>query len=496
MATVCINDILLYMAIQQQVLEDFINTGGLPIPWNSLEVEFSGTIDYADGARRIAQLFIRSEEHCGADLLLCRLFAAKPKLQWLERFLFGLFHIGISHVQVANQVLRLKNLRRLLLRIENGERVSKTEYLLSRDLRSKIALKNVGEVFSCAYFARNMLVLLFRKEEIHETHRTFLTYLIRAEVAALKERINHISETVDVYNLKAMAKVLPWIRIFDENAQEALDIATIIEQQQQVGRPILTFANALGDSAFDKWGTAVGREPVLKELFEALAMQKRKKIPIKTLIALSSLCRRISDGLGGPQDPLLWIRMALTHFENGRFSINARSAIDAVADFALGGGARIEGTVISGNFTDHLYAQWLGPDLLTVPVKKSVSSESPHIQIRDLVRANVHNDVLIERLLNQSTVYSMPGMVEYLAVHSRSVTVLSKIATASHLHSGSANRVVPLALLKNPTHIPLAFLRHFLKPSFISQGELNMLARNPSGLRPEVAQEIQWAVGG
>ena len=114
----------------------------------------------------------------------------------------------------------------------------------------------------------------------------------------------------------------------------------------------------------------------------------------------------------------------------------------------------ISGSSLVGDFSKTSLTGLIGTDMLS---RKFGSQNEP--SVRDLVNACMRNDSLLCRLLCDPRVYSKPGIVERIAHSSRSLVVLEKIASSRELYTGQANNGVPLALLKNPTNIPITILR-------------------------------------
>ena len=110
---------------------------------------------------------------------------------------------------------------------------------------------------------------------------------------------------------------------------------------------------------------------------------------------------------------------------------------------------------------------------------------------RELVFRCMNNDALLLRLLNNPRVFGTPGIIEKITYLTRSLAVLQKIATTKELYTGYANRDVPLALLKNPSHIPLSHIRHFINIRYISLNDMKSILHNPHGIRREVFNEIR-----
>ncbi|MGD9200871.1 MAG: hypothetical protein PVI26_04845 [Chitinispirillia bacterium] len=477
--------------VPDQILEDFLTSDGfLPVPLNRLESSLILTEDFQTGAKKCAEFFNNTGMQYTADMLLERLFTAGAPEKWMEYFLFCLNDVGFLDVQIASQVLRLKCLRRILMRMETGSEVNKNEMALVEALKSKVEVYTVSGLMACSFFARQMAVRILKNLYIHEIHRWLVVFLIRSEISALKERIERLSVSIDPYNMKELARILPYMRILDENVKLSSELADSIEREAPIGRPVLTFEQSIECRSIEKWVKKFGGNNDVLLLKEILLMQHKKKIPTRSLVALSTLCRWILEASHRYSSPLVWIKSALNIYHNGRFSVDAGDSNESIKAFVENSGAWIDGTVISGSFTNRLYTQWIGNDMLTRPYEK-IERQSREPDLIELIRMHINNEPLILQLLDNSKVYMKMGFVEFIATHTRSVNILSKIATYNHLFSGESNRGVPLALLKNPARIPVMLLRQFLKPSYFTNSELKILIADGTSLRFEVVQEIK-----
>jgi hypothetical protein len=107
---------------------------------------------------------------------------------------------------------------------------------------------------------------------------------------------------------------------------------------------------------------------------------------------------------------------------------------------------------------------------------------------RRLVLTNIQNEHVICGLLATPRVANMPGLVEQIALRTRSLKVLLEIANRRDLHTGAANRNVPRVLLWHPSGVPVSALRKFVHVRFIDRLELVALSTRNSRARPEVRQ--------
>lgn len=483
--------------MRDDAFEDVFVTDGFPEPLNHLNASLNAGEDLRTGAAKCAEFFKKFEEHAGVERLCLKLLEPSIPRRWLEYVLFSMLDVGFPYLQVAEQALRLKCLRRVVMRAESGVRLSEEETSIARELRDTTGIARATDLLSWAYRARDFVVGIIKGAEPDARGREMIAYLIRAEVRSLKERIERISEIVDVYDLRQMARVLPRIRRFDENARDAGELADEIERGAALGKRALTFETEMGGPAFASWLRALDKEPRLGALRDVIVMQREKLAPTRSIVALSTLWRWILEAQHRRVDPLEWIGRALGSYQSGRFTADAGAAISQLDDFVANSGAWIEGSVVSGNFSDRLYSQWIDHDMLTRPFEAGEAerqAEEFRPDYREIIVVHIHNDKLIERLLDNAKVYESLGLVELIVNKTRSVSILTKVATHNHLYSGSANANVPQALLRHPSKIPIDLLRPFVRRSFFTVPELRTLLKE-ADLRPEVVKEIKQFLG-
>jgi hypothetical protein len=147
------------------------------------------------------------------------------------------------------------------------------------------------------------------------------------------------------------------------------------------------------------------------------------------------------------------------------------------------------GHIVSGSFPE-----LIGRDLLTRPIDRK--EEQALLDVKTLILQNITRDSVIEALLNNAKFYSSPGLIAYIVTMSRSVVILSKIAKSRNLHTGFANREVPMALLMSPCNIPVNLVRPFVNSKYVGMVDLRHLAKLRGGLRREVRAMIEEFVQG
>jgi hypothetical protein len=111
--------------------------------------------------------------------------------------------------------------------------------------------------------------------------------------------------------------------------------------------------------------------------------------------------------------------------------------------------------------------------------------------VKNLVLDSINNVSILAGLLRNSKVVSTPGIIELIILRSRALVILDTICQQRHLHSGYANKGVPVALLRSPMRIPIKSLRKFINVRFVNKLELRRIALDHSSVRREVTDEVE-----
>ena len=464
--------------------------GWMPLtsPWNHIEDSLESLQDFDLGAQRLSDFFKGKEEKFSPDELMELFFQGNPPAKIVERLLFFLFDIGVPDRQTGSRALQLRRLRRLWKRINAGcgltdsehELADKTEWLFSRDPEGVEA----GVAAARASFRQ-----VLDGGSIPDADRATLVCLIRSEAEALRDRVNWLSENTDPYNLKTMARILPRLRIYDEAVHEGLDLAKRQEDGEPVGLKIVSFEAHMKEGLFKKWLGKVGKKESLARLARMMDVQRVKKIPTMDLIALATLCRWTWEAANEKTGPMDWLEKAMECYQDGVFTVEAGDAARVLQPALTGSGAKMNGSKITGNFGVKSFPAWVGRDLLTKSFLKGVDEGS--LDIKAVIMQNITRDSILEALLGNPKVFQKPGLVEYIVQTSRSISLLSRIAKSRALHSGFANRDVPLALLQSPCNIPISLLKPFFNVRNVPLIELKNLARAKAGIRRQVKEEAE-----
>ncbi len=112
------------------------------------------------------------------------------------------------------------------------------------------------------------------------------------------------------------------------------------------------------------------------------------------------------------------------------------------------------------------------------------------VAIRKHVLDNIMSTSVLLEFLRDPKISSIPGLVAEVVVRTRNPQVLEVIINNRSLHTGFANKAVPLACLRSPVNVPLKSLRRFIHVKYVSKVDLKRLANDRTGIRREVGQEI------
>lgn len=308
--------------------------------------------------------------------------------------------------------------------------------------------------------------------------------VLPVEAACLRERARALADAADPYDMKAMARLLPLLRIHDELA-DRLDTLHRDSAAGAVQDPDLGLVKFLGDKEYERLEQLVREMPGLSELPELWSAQRRFQLDPPVISALLTIGRTLNL----PSPEAGWLETALFWFRSAGAdpSWRLRAPIPPAVGTILS-----RAGVSAGNGAVRFRALDLVlPSLLdenTSSLDLASGRKPPPPDWKGLVLSNITRDTLIASFLGNPRCTRVPGLVECVVVNTRSMQILSTIASKRDLHTGHQNKGVPAALLRSQSRIPMSLLRRFIHIRFVSRPELRDLAlRAP---RPEVAKEI------
>lgn len=120
-----------------------------------------------------------------------------------------------------------------------------------------------------------------------------------------------------------------------------------------------------------------------------------------------------------------------------------------------------------------------------------VSEEQNNAAVKHLVMSNIMSTSTTLGFLRNPKVVAIPGLVAEVAVRTRNPQIIETIASDRALHTGFANRDVPLVCLRSPCNVSPKLLRKFIHVKYVSKVDLKRMAKDKAGMRKEVVREIQ-----
>jgi hypothetical protein len=459
-----------------------MNTAGIvPILLQSLHINDSFSI----GAQKIASFIRKTEERYDAAEVIHAILNDTTNQKTLEYTLFAFLDICRADFDILEHVIPLRQMRRLISKlVAYPAALTDQERMIADQLREELQITTIDQVVAASRKAATLIVSLSHNSELTNDERTYLQKILTYESSVLKARSEWLSEHVDSYNMKKIARLLPLLTVCDEQTGTLKLIVDRMQRNDKLGRALLTFENAMHGDYFEKWKKKVRHDASLTPFLDTIQMQKTRLIPIRSLVAVATLSRRLHSA---DAQPLVWISHALNSCTTDGFRMDIGSNINAIKKLLASCNIVPSGSIVSGSFASDSLLSWIGTDMLTRGKDDDEREPSP----KELVMRCMANDALLLRLLENPKVAGAPGLIALIASTSRSLAILQKIAMTKELYSGYANNGVPLALLKNPTRVPLSQIRQFINSRYVSFVEMKEILHNPYGVRQEIFSEIK-----
>lgn len=112
------------------------------------------------------------------------------------------------------------------------------------------------------------------------------------------------------------------------------------------------------------------------------------------------------------------------------------------------------------------------------------------MRMRKLVLDNIMSTSVLLEFLRDPKVTSIPGLVAEVVNRTRNPQVIEVVVGSRALHTGFANKGVPLACLRSPVNVPVKTLRKFIHVKYVSKVDLKRLSNDRTGIRREIGAEI------
>ncbi len=395
---------------------------------------------------------------------------------------------------------------------------------------------------------QDTLQLLFARlslgDDFEAEDRKLLVELLRLEVDAWQERISHLAGSIDPFRVAAISRILPILGVADAEIRDLRQMISWIEEGclgTDFHKPQSRSLDVLEDNDRSILRGVLSVDPELAplaSLFEGLA-DHPVRVPVMAhcMKRLQDLAERLAL-LGVPQVELDLVTAALliqTHFptdgNEAEYNLplppgfpKACGHILEVADSGMGieaadlSGMRIHGEFLvitipeGGAYLEHDFPsvacdpiedekideiQAWADDLLDEPGAeieedgKIDLNEATSTELKHLVMTNIQSTSVLLGFLRNPKIVAIPGLVEEVVHRTRNPIVIETICKVRILHTGFANRGVPLACLRSPVNLPINTLRKFMHVKFVSKVDLKRMALDKAGIRKEVGREVK-----
>lgn len=372
-----------------------------------------------------------------------------------------------------------------------------------------------------------LVARLILQDEFPAEDRELMVALLRVEVDALEERISLLAGTVDPFNMVAIARILPMLNRADADVRDLRGILAGVTEgrdQESFTVPLSRSKDILDDGDLAKLKVLLDSHPAIKPMADLFHGMEDHPVPIPDLahgldrfLALSRSLAR--DGtIETNMDLLTAARLVQTGYEDGRVVIPLDPfTTDAVAEVLdkLGSARGLEEEDLSGvsivqgglaieipeggAFPEHDLPAVLpaGEAVADVPVEEKEDDGKVDLEtasateIKKLVLDSITSVSVLIGFLRNPKIVSIPGLVEEVVVRTRAPKIIETICQVRILHTGFANKGVPLACLKSPVNVSVKTLRKFIHVKFVSKVDLKRMSKDKTGLRKEVVREIQ-----
>ena len=389
-----------------------------------------------------------------------------------------------------------------------------------------------------------LLARLSLGDDFESGDRKLLVELLRLEVDAWQERISHLAGSIDPFRVAAISRVLPILGVADAEIRDLRQMISWIEegcQGTEFDKPLSRSLDILEDNDRAALRGVLSGDPglaLLAELFDGLA-DRPVRVPVLAhcMKRLQDLAERLAIlGVPGVELDLVTATLLIqTHFPtdgNGaEFHLplppgfpRACGHILEVADGGMGkeaadlSGMKIQGEFLvitipeGGAYLEHDFPavvcdpaedgqadeiQAWADDLQDQPAAENDDdgkidlNEATSTELKHLVMTNIQSTSVLLGFLRNPKIVAIPGLVEEVVHRTRNPVVIETICKVRILHTGFANRGVPLACLRSPVNIPLGTLRKFMHVKFVSRVDLKRMALDKAGIRKEVGREVK-----
>jgi hypothetical protein len=340
---------------------------------------------------------------------------------------------------------------------------------------------------------------LDRTGQLSEESLDIFLCLARLEQRAAEQRAIAVAETVNPYSTKAVSAMMPRLAYLDTEIRDVGSFLSLMEAERD-SRIFHEQASILHDSlAPEEIAQLISRCEGSAELATAVHLidgVKQRPLSVRVMAyyvdrLMDIGATLLAEGLRPVSiDPLEAVILTLDFAGERDLRVPTGPAVLEALGESPPAGVQLAGAELVVPFDAAAARRVNAPLGLPLPVHEE-EAEAQAGSLHDLVMANMNNTSVLLGLLKNPKVFTSPGVVAQIATSCRVMRVLEVICTTRELHSGYANKDVPLALVRSPVRLPVKTLRRLIHVKHISKVELRRLARDKTGLRREVFDEVR-----
>jgi hypothetical protein len=413
-----------------------------------------------------------------------------------------LLEVRLSGVELLRRALRFPELGRVCMRVaaatETGAGTAaeaRSELVRAADviaLRLGIAPRRLHEMEAQRVLRTRAGSLLDGLVEgrLQAAEVEWLIEAAELEMRATALRLGDVAERVGACDGRRISRLLPVLSKHEERIRDTRALLVKLPAPRELVRRTPVLLSRFEDRGFDGIVRDLAARADGAEIARALVLAAWRA-PLGTELAfLGGVVRVLSERLQRrgtpPLDPARALLLTLYARRGDGIALQLTTAeLQATRQLwqALGEAPSADDCTLV--YAPRKHDRFLPEDC--VPELAAPGPLKPP-DIRRLVLSNIQNEAVICGLLQTPRVSSLPGLVEQIALRTRSVKILLEIANRRELHTGAANANVPRTLLWHPSGIPVSALRKFVHVRFVDRMELSAIATRNSRARPEVRQ--------
>lgn len=327
--------------------------------------------------------------------------------------------------------------------------------------------------------------------------------LAELELTSIQMRSESLAGSINPFSARHVGTVMPILSGLDTEVRDMRAFLGMLREKRKASlfhqqRPAVH--DQLEAHEHRALVARIKEDPMLLPLRRLYAALERRPLSNRVLgyyvdriLELGTILHR-QGARRQPLDVVGALLLAIDFLGDGRVVFPAGDQVLAALRDEIPTGVEVRGGQLTLPF-DPTAARILPmPMGLPVPVPETAEEReeeaSVEENIKDLVMGNLNNTSVLLGLLKNSKVIGTPGIVALVVTRCRNMRVIETVCEQRQLHTGYANKDVPLALLRSPMRVPVKTLRRFINVRFVNKIELRRLAVDRSAVRREVADEI------